>query len=606
VLFKPIGRQRLALYVNGKVVAQPELKGGWQQVRADLPDGLAKPGFVHVRLLFRRGRSHAGTRTAAALRYVRLGPRESTALPEEETALARALGRTSGDDLLLPDGGGLDYYVTPVKGLRLRGEVRGGKAAISAQLDGGTPKQLAVSDKLDVSLDAYDGKAVRLMLRGQGASVQLVGAGLVGAKPGPALKIKKPRYVVFWLIDALRADKLDFYGRRGNDKPAVKTPNLSALASEGVVFDPFVVPSNESKAGHASYWTGTYPAIHRVLHRPDKLRESHLTIAELFRDAGYSTAAFVSNGFISKRWNYHQGFQSLVNFIREDKPNSAKAVVNAAIPWINRHKAGPFYLYLGTSDTHVTYRVHKRFIKDYDKGPYRGPYRRYLSGESLGKIKQRKRPPPPRERDRIEAIYDNEAAFNDHHFGRLVAHLKKLGIHDQTLYIVNSDHGEEFWEHGSCGHGHNLHRELVSVPFVLRLPGVLPAGKVTTGHDGVDLLPTLMALMGVKPPEEVQGESLLPYLGASSAYPGAMVASDAAWSYTLEIGHAKVIMRSRVAIDVYDLTRDPVEKRDLFKTHPVLTLAALDPLSLFIGRAERWRKRTWGTPNNLTRSFPEW
>ena len=604
-LFKPVGRQRLALYVAGKVVAQPALSGGWQRVRADLPDGLVKPGLVHVRLLFRRGRPHAGAQTAAALRYVRLGPRESPALPEDEATLARALSRADGDDLVLPDGGGLDYYITPVQGLRLRGEASGGKVAVSAQLDGQAPGQLALSARLDLPLDAYAGRAVRLMLRGQGAGVRLAGAGLSGGRPGPVVAIKKPRYVVFWLIDALRADKLDFYGRRGNDRPPVKTPNLSALASEGLVFDPFMVTSNESKAGHASYWTGTYPAIHRVLHHADKLRESHLTIAELFRDAGYSTAAFVSNGFISKRWNYDQGFQHLVNFIREDKPNSAKAVVDAAVPWIDRHRTGPFYLYLGTSDTHVTYRVHKRFIKDYDKGPYHGPYRRYLSGKTLGKIKQRRAPPPPRERERIEAIYDNEAAFNDHHFGRLVAHMKKLGIHDQTLYIVNSDHGEEFWEHGSCGHGHNLHGELVSVPFVLRFPGVLPAGRVTTGHDGVDLLPTLMALMGVKPPDEVQGESLVPYVGASSAYPGATVASDAAWSYALQVGPAKLIMRSRVAIDVYDLSKDPVEKRDLFRTHPVLTLAALDPLSLFIGRAERWRKRAWGRPNNLTRAFPE-
>lgn len=604
VQLKPVGQQKLTIYVGERMVAQPALSGGWQRVRVELPAGSVQPGFVLVRLLMRRGRVHAGVRTCAALRLVRLGPRQSPALPEEEAALARALARQEGDQLVLPDGDGVDYYVTPVKGLRLVGRASGGEVEVSTQIDGQPPRRLARGKRLDLSLDAHANMAVRLMLRGAGGRVRLADAGIVAGGPPAVVSIRKPRYVIFWLIDALRADKLDFYGRRGNDRPPVKTPNLSALAREGTVFDPFWVTSNESKASHASYWTGTYPAIHNVLTRAAKLRQDHLTLAKAFKQAGYDTAALVSNGFISRRWNYVQGFDHVVNFIREDKPNSAKAVVNAAIPWIDRHRDRPFYLFLGTSDTHVTYRVHKQFIKDYDKGPYTGPYRRYVSGKTLGRIKQAKRPPPARERERIEAVYDNEAAFNDHHFGRLVAHLKQLGIQDQALFIINSDHGEEFWEHGSCGHGHNLHRELISVPFVLRFPGVFPAARIATGHDGVDLLPTLLQLLGVKPPEEVQGESLLPYLQGKAAYPRAMVASDVAWSYAAEVGPAKVIMRSHVAIDVYDLSKDPAEKRDLYRTHLVLTLAGLDPLTLFVGRAKRWRKALWGVPNNLTRAFP--
>jgi arylsulfatase A-like enzyme len=376
------------------------------------------------------------------------------------------------------------------------------------------------------------------------------------------------------------------------------------MAAEGVVFDPFWVTSDESKASHASYWTGTYPVVHRVETRAAKLRESHVTIAEAFREAGYQTAAYVSNGFISRRWNYVQGFQHVTNFIREGKPNDAKAVVDKAIPWIDRHKAGPFYLFLGTSDTHVTYRVHKQFIGQYDTGPpYRGPFRRFISGHSLGKIKTRKRRPPEREQARIEAIYENEAAYNDLHFGRLVAHLKKLGILDETMLIINSDHGEEFWEHGSCGHGNSLHQELISVPFVLRWPGVIPAGRVTSGHDGVDLIATLFELLGREPPEEVQGESLLPFIAARAVYPRAMVASRFGGSYALRAGPAKVIVGSAESIKSYDLSTDPTEHKNLHRTHPVLTLAALDPLSLFLSRSKTWRKSVWGVPNNLTRAF---
>ena len=221
----------------------------------------------------------------------------------------------------------------------------------------------------------------------------------------------------------------------------------------------------------------------------------------------------------------------------------------------------------------------------------------------MGKIKARKHLPPKRERERIEAIYDNEAAFNDHHFGRLVAHLKKLDIFGETLLIINSDHGEEFWEHGSCGHGNSLHQELISVPFVLRWPGVIPAGRVTSGHDGVDLIATLFELLGQKLPEEVQGESLLPFIAARAVYPRAMVASRFGGSYALRAGPAKVIMGSAESIKSYDLLADPTEDKNLYRTHPVLTLAALDPLSLFLARPKTWRKSIWGVPNNLTRAF---
>ena len=604
-LIKPIRQQRLDLFVNGTKVGEPKLTGGWQQVRLALPGRTVKEGLAEVRLYFGKRRQRAGIRTCVAIRYARIALASAKAAPMDEAKLAAFLRPAASTTALrLPRGGGLDYYITPVKGLKLVGRAAGGKVAVLLQRDGEQPQALASAAALSVSLDAAAGQAVRLMLRGAGGDVTLDRAGIRGARPGARIAAAKPKHVIFWLIDALRADKLEFYDPAGATRPQVKTPNLSAAAAKGVVFDPFWVNSNESKAGHASFFTGTYPAVHGVLSHRAKLRESHLTIAEGFREAGYQTAGFISNGYISKRWNYHQGFQHSVNFIREGKPNDAKAVVKAAIPWINKNKDKPFYLYLGTSDTHVSYRVHKEFIKQYDVGPpYKGPYRRFLAGSSLGKIKKSKRRPSARERARIEAIYENELAYNDKHFGRLVAHLKKLGIDQQTLIIIAADHGEEFWEHGSCGHGNGLNREQVSVPLVLRWPGVLPAGKVVSGHDGVDLQATLLAMLGREQPEEVQGESLLPFVGAQQVYPRAMMASSESGAFALRVGKVKVIARSASAIDAYDLTSDPREQKDVSRRRTVLTLAGLDPLLIFASRAKAWRKRAWGVPNNLLPAF---
>jgi len=603
---KPFGKQRLDIFVQGKKVHEGELEPGWQTVKAVLPRGLVKEGFARVRLYFARTRSVQGMRTAAALRFVHLAAAAAPDLPVQEAALARIIPRVQGRTLVIPKGSGLDYYITPVKGLTLRGQASGGRVEVWGQLDGKRPVKLAAGSTLSVSMDRFAGQAVRLMVRASGGDLRLSGARLAGARPGDVRVVTKPKRVIFWLIDALRADKWDVYGKRGSKRPKVKTPNLTALAREGAVFDPFWVNSNESKAGHASFWTGTYPTVHRVVNQKASLKTKFLTIAEAFRGAGYRTAALVSNGYISKRWHYDQGFQSMRNFIREGVPSGAEHVVDTAIPWLKKHKDQPFYLYLGTSDTHVTYRAHKEFIKQYDPKPYAGPYRRFVAGTTLGKIKARSRPPSRRNRQRIEALYENEFAWNDKHFGRLVAKLKELGIYKDTLFIISADHGEEFWEHGSCGHGHSLYRELVSVPFVLRWPGVIPAGvTVRSGHDGTDLLPTLLSALGVKQPDQIQGETLFPFVGAKNVYPRAMVASRDLTMFTLRTGPSVVILRGAQSVRVYDLANDPREQHDLYRKRLVLSLAGLDPLTLFVQHARTWHKARWGVANNLTPAFAD-
>ncbi len=607
-IFKPIGKdQRLDPFVNGKKVGNHTVTDGWNTLRIELPAGAVTAGFAKVRLHFRRSTTHKGTKTAAAIRAVRIGPASAPPLPADEAALAALLAPTAGAGLRLPSDAGLDYYITPVKGQALVGTASGGTAEVFAQLDGKAPTRLGGGASLNVSLDAVAGKAVRLMLRGQGGDVTLTGA-KIGGGAAASITPKPPKYVVFWLIDTLRADKLSFYKKpNANGRKKVKTPNLDALAKEAAVFEPFFVQGTESKSSHASLFTGTYPVVHKVYTHTANLSGDHTTLAEAFKASGYKTAGFCSNGYISDKWNYTQGFDSFVNFIREGKANNAQAVANAAIKWIDSHlekKAdAPFYLYLGTSDPHVTYRRHSEFIGDYDDKNYKGNYEKYLSGEELGKIKGRKNPPAERHRARIEALYENEIAFNDKHFGRLVAHLKAKGIWDETAVIISADHGDEFWEHGSCGHGHNLHQELINVPLIIRYPGVLPAGHVTGGADGVDLLPTVMALLGKPVPGDVQGASLLPIVGANGAYPRAVMASNGADSFTLQVGPAKVIMRSEKSIQAYDVAADAGEQTDVFGDKLITSLAAFDPLSLFLSRKKTWKKADWGAPNNLTAAF---
>ena len=172
------------------------------------------------------------------------------------------------------------------------------------------------------------------------------------------------------------------------------------------------------------------------------------------------------------------------------------------------------------------------------------------------------------------------------------------------MIIISSDHGDEFWEHGSCGHGQNLHQELISVPLVVRLPKLFPAGRsVQFGVDGADLLPTIQSILGTPVSADVQGDSVLPLLWAQGEpYPVAQIASMGTRRYAMQVGPSTAIMGSEKSIRVFDASADAAELKDIFKTHPIYARASLDPLSLFMSRAKT-RRRRLGAPNNRSPRF---
>ena len=609
VVIAPLAKKQVMdVFVGGKKIKNINFSGeGWQSVRVEIPKDAVKAEISKVKLHFRhRPEVKGGGKSPAAIRAVRIGLTSAPQLPTDEAELSELLARGSSQSVKLGAGQGLDYYIVARNGATtLKGGLSGGPMEIWTQRDGEKPKKLQSlkAGQIDLKLSSSEG-ATRLMLRAGDQAVTLTGK-IGGASAAKSPTIKAPKYVVFWLIDTLRADKLPFYQvGNSNGRAKVKTPHLSAFAKESVVFEPFYVQGNESKASHASLFTGMYPAQHGVYTHEAKLPESLTTIAEMFKAKKYHTAGFVSNGYVSDKWDFDQGFETFKNFIREGVANNARAVVKSARDFIKKRKGKPFYLYLGTSDPHVTYRQHKEFIGDYYTGEYTGRYQKNITGDELGNLKK-KGPPSEKDQERIEALYENEIAFNDKYFGELVDTLKKEGIYDETLIIVSADHGDEFWEHGSCGHGHTLYQELISVPLMIRWPASLPKGtRFEAGADGVDLLPTLATLVGGSVAGELQGRDLSAQLSVKDAYPQATMASQGLEQFALTIGSAKVIYRGPGSMQAFDLKQDPKEQTDISQSHPITTLAAFDPLSLYLSRAASWQKSLFGAPNALSGSFP--
>ena len=606
-----VPKQRVTVFLNKKSLGDLEVSGDWSTGSKEIPAGLLKAGENRLRLTFRRSKKQLGTRTAAALRWIRLALPDAAALPGAGPSLSTG----GGSSVSLSGGGGLSWYLMPPARAALKFSApaaAGCTLQVVSTPAGGSASTLAtqtleggVTD-LAVPLKASGNTPLRLDLLATGAGcggVRLQRPRLVGPGTAPASPrgLKPPRQVIFWMVDTLRADRLDVYR-----KSRVATPNLDRLVAEGTTFRRYSVEGNESKVSHASFFTGTYPMVHRVLGEKAKLPSRLVTIAEAMRSARLRTAGLISNGYVSDAWNYHQGFQTYENYIRSNRANDARAVYGHAAKWLDCYAPkGPFYLYLGTIDPHVTYRAHKDILPQYDSKPYNGPFKRFLSGVELGKVKEGKLRVSSRDKRRIEALYDNEVTYNDRYFGRLLEYLQTKGMLDETLIVVTGDHGDEFWEHGGCGHGSGVYEELIGTPLVFRYPPAFPKGKVVEVEaDGVDLLPTLTEALGKPAPEAVQGESLLPWIAASgSIYPRTSIATHYNEIYSLRSGDWKLHLHRGGRTKVFDLSSDPTEQTNLKDRRPVARRYLADALALFLAHQKRWKKATWGVPTNLRPGF---
>jgi choline-sulfatase len=213
----------------------------------------------------------------------------------------------------------------------------------------------------------------------------------------------------------------------------------------------------------------------------------------------------------------------------------------------------------------------------------------------LEDIKKGKFHPSQRDKERIEALYCGEISYHDKGFGNFLKQLEELGILEDTLIMVVSDHGEEFWDHGSVGHGHQIHQELIHVPFLLVWKGTIPEKyRIADNHDHTCIVPTMFDAMGLKPPDYLEGTSVLaramgrqekgPHVGFSTHQGD----REAVWSRNW-----KLIMRGPIKSCLYDLDTDPKCQTNLNKRRPITLSYMAALLGQYHGASDkaRWRSR---------------
>ncbi|MCA9606438.1 MAG: sulfatase-like hydrolase/transferase, partial [Myxococcales bacterium] len=240
-------------------------------------------------------------------------------------------------------------------------------------------------------------------------------------------------------------------------------------------------------------------------------------------------------------------------------------------------------------DPHVPYMPPSDDLARYDPEPYTGPVDFSQNRTLLEAVKGGSLPLNARDRVHLEALYDGEITYHDRHFASVMEGLERRGIDDETIVVFTADHGEEFWDHDSVGHGHSVYEELIRVPLIIRWPGVTDgAERIEVPVGLVDVMPTILDALGLAIPEELSGRSLGPMLRGlhEDAPPISLTGFMDGWRAVV-VGHLKLVHRTTSHWALYDLATDPGEQTDLAPTRPLAVRYLRGLLGLGLAEVER-------------------
>jgi arylsulfatase A-like enzyme len=337
-------------------------------------------------------------------------------------------------------------------------------------------------------------------------------------------------------LDTTRADRIGFYG---NDE--IETPNLDLLASKGVSFTKAVATAPATLPAHASILTGLYPHHHGVrANLQFRVGKEQQTLAEVLSGNGYETAAFVSSIVLDEGFGLDQGFgvyddhTALASGDTAFPERRGNETTDRAISWMRANSKRPFFLWVHYYDPHTTYEPPDPFASQY------------------------------------KLAYDGEIAFVDQQFGRLIEAVESLKG-PETFVVVTSDHGEALGEHGETAHGYLVQEATIQIPLIMYSKRGLQGGiHVDSRASQVDLMPTILPLLGIATPEGLDGVNLalppdLERAVMATTLEGRVEYGWARLSALYE-GRWKIVDGPRP--ELYDLSTDPIGHVDLSTTKP--------------------------------------
>jgi arylsulfatase A-like enzyme len=375
-------------------------------------------------------------------------------------------------------------------------------------------------------------------------------------------------------IDTLRADHLAAYGYERET-----APTLTRLAEEGALFTNSYSQSSSTVPTHASLFTGRYPFQHGSYHVGLGVGDEESTLAERFAELGYRTFAATSSVRFRGPTGFDQGFQHFARFDELEKNDRSAAVTDRVLAWLGEAD-GPWFGFVHYFDPHQPYAPPEPFRSQWHEGLARpqpegtSDYLYFHDGPE--------KEVPADVLEYLRALYDGEILFLDGQLERLIGAVAPAPGSPGTLVVITSDHGEEFKEHGGLSHSRRLHEELVRVPLLAWWPGRIPAGTVVDDPvQTVDVLPTVLELVGAEPGGELPGrsragslveqgreQSSSPPLHAGNPVLAQIKSSRWAISADVAGSRFKYVSRDDAPHRLFDLASDPGGHRDLLYDRP--------------------------------------
>ena len=397
-----------------------------------------------------------------------------------------------------------------------------------------------------------------------------------------------PPNIVFILIDTLRADHLEAYGY---DRQTA--PNLAKLADRGVLFDRCIAPSSLTKTSMAAILCARNPSGTGVIQVDDVIPKHLTTLAEALRDGGYETIGINTNPWlIADQFGFEAGYDYYHTFPGGEEEPAAPfdAVRDMTLDQLRRRQTDrPLFLYLHLMDTHYPYAPSKPY---FNEPPLSLPGLGTVTDQRLAKLyciytkpqdeaqRTQHQLDRPDVRRRVIDLYNAEIRQLDHAIGQFIDQMKSMGYDRNTIYVITSDHGEEFREHGRTLHGWNLYPEVLHVPLIFHAPGLLPPRtRIGAQVRGIDIAPTIVDIAGLQAPGTFEGRSLWPMDDALIRRPPAVAALgpntrilDRHYVAVVTPEHLYIREKTTGQIEFYNLRTDPAAQSDLGPDHESVNL----------------------------------
>ena len=383
----------------------------------------------------------------------------------------------------------------------------------------------------------------------------------------------RPRHVIVCLIDAAAVKHMSLYGYHRKT-----TPNIDALASEGVLFRKCFSPANYTMAGCGCFHTGRYAENHGAFYLERRLKPDDLTFAETMRRAGYTTLGWSENMYSNSYMGYDIGFDrfdDMKDCGEKSRKRGTEELSELELQMHARFKAaleqiagGSLFAYLHFLPPHGDYETPKRFLYTWAKPEHAIPD---TTGETLMGWEQGRKPYTQRDVEYVRDLYDENMLYADHNVGLVIDRLKESGVWEETLFILMSDHGEAFMEHGFTLHNTTLYDEMIHVPLVMKLPAGVNAAVRDVGAlvEIIDIYPSVADLLGVCLPEgTVDGRSFMPLVTGKAGSIKDYTLSRSAHSVTPILSvrterHKYIFDQRTYKRELYDLLADPLEKTNI-------------------------------------------